>query len=179
MSQVVNFLPWRQQRRQRVVRGWAAIFAGTALLLILADIAWRSALAGDFKSLVLWQQSEQGLLAALAAEEQPLQIKRQRWQQAQACAQRQQQTLEWRQILSTLAENLPQKAWLTQLRWQQEQLELVGLASELTALSELERALQQMPGFQLQPAGAMMRDAQGRWQFHYQLNKEPPDAPER
>ncbi|MGY5955077.1 PilN domain-containing protein [Kosakonia sp. BK9b] len=177
MSQMVNFLPWRQRRRQRRVRGWAALFTATVLLLFVVGAGWRSTLSVDLQALTLWQQSDHALLAALVAAEQPLQTKWQRWLAAQARLQRQQQTRAWRPILTALAENLPQQAWLTQLRWQQNTLELIGLTSAVAALSELEHALQQVQGFQLLPAGATMRDAQGRWQFHYQLNKEPQHAP--
>ncbi|PDO89280.1 PilN domain-containing protein [Kosakonia pseudosacchari] len=176
MQPIVNFLPWRHQKRLRCIRLWGAVFIATALVIVLGGALWRACAAIDLRQATLWQQSNVALLAGLHAAEQPLQLRRQRWQQAQAQLSRLQRTQAWRQTLLGLAENLPPNAWLTALRWQQNQLEIAGLASSFNALSELEQRLQKTPGFQLQPAGTVERDAQGRWQFHYQLNREGNDA---
>ncbi|ANR79141.1 fimbrial assembly protein [Kosakonia sacchari] len=176
MQPAVNFLPWRRQQRLRCIRLWGAVFIATALVIVLGGTLWRALAAVDLRQATLWQRSDAALLAGLNAAEQPLQLRRQRWQQEQAQRLRLQRTQAWRQTLLTLAENLPPNAWLTALRWQQNQLEIAGLASSFNALSELEQRLQKTPGFQLQPAGTVERDAQGRWQFHYQLNRERDDA---
>lgn len=176
MQPVVNFLPWRRQKRLRCIRLWTAILIATALMIVLVGAVWRVSAAVDLRLTTLWQQSDAALLAGLHAAEQPLQLRRQRWQQAQAQLLRRQRTQAWRQTLLTLAENLPPNAWLTALRWQQNQLEISGLAGSFHALSELEQRLRKTAGFQLQPAGTVERDAQGRWQFHYQLNRERDDV---
>ncbi|SCC40147.1 pilus assembly protein HofN [Kosakonia oryzendophytica] len=177
MSQLVNFLPWRRRRRQRIARLWAVTFTSTVFLLVAGSIVWRVSVAADLRQASIWRQSDENVLAALVAGEKPLLLRQQRWQQAQARAQRRQQTRDWQPMLSALAENLPQEAWLTQLRWQQGRLELSGLARVFAALNDLETMLRAIPGFHLQPSGTMVRDAQGRWQFHYQLSKEPLRAP--
>ncbi|WOZ77803.1 PilN domain-containing protein [Kosakonia sacchari] len=176
MQPVVNFLPWRHQKRLRCIRLWGAVFIATALVIVLGGTLWRALAAVDLRQARLWQQSDAALLAGLHAAEQPLQLRHQRWQQEQAQRLRRQRTQAWRQTLLTLAENLPPNAWLTALRWQQNQLEIAGLTGSFHALSELEQGLQKTTGFQLQPAGTVERDAQGRWQFHYQLNRERDDA---
>ncbi|MDZ7323807.1 PilN domain-containing protein [Kosakonia sacchari] len=176
MQPAVNFLPWRRQQRLRCIRLWGAVVIATALLIVLGGTLWRALAAVDLRQATLWQQSDAALLAGLHAAEQPLQRRRQRWQQEQAQRLRLQRTQAWRQTLLTLAENLPPNAWFTALRWQQNQLEITGLAGSFNALSELEQGLQKTTGFQLQPAGTVERDAQGRWQFHYQLNRERDDA---
>lgn len=176
MQPAVNFLPWRRQQRLRCIRLWGAVFIATALVIVLGGTLWRALAAVDLRQATLWQRSDAALLAGLNAAEQPLQLRRQRWQQEQAQRLRLQRTQAWRQTLLTLAENLPPNAWFTTLRWQQNQLEIAGLAGSFHALSELEQGLQKTTGFQLQPAGTVERDAQGRWQFHYQLNRERDDA---
>ncbi|NUL39051.1 PilN domain-containing protein [Kosakonia sacchari] len=176
MQPAVNFLPWRRQQRLRCIRLWGAVFIATALVIVLGGTLWRALAAVDLHQATLWQRSDAALLAGLNAAEQPLQLRRQRWQQEQAQRLRLQRTQAWRQTLLTLAENLPPNAWFTTLRWQQNQLEIAGLAGSFHALSELEQGLQKTTGFQLQPAGTVERDAQGRWQFHYQLNRERDDA---
>ncbi|MDN2487115.1 PilN domain-containing protein [Kosakonia sacchari] len=176
MQPAVNFLPWRRQQRLRCIRLWGAVFIATALVIVLGGTLWRALAAVDLRQATLWQRSDAALLAGLNAAEQPLQLRRQRWQQDQAQRLRLQRTQAWRQTLLTLAENLPPNAWFTTLRWQQNQLEIAGMAGSFHALSELEQGLQKTTGFQLQPAGTVERDAQGRWQFHYQLNRERDDA---
>lgn len=175
MLAVVNFLPWRHRKRLRCIRLWGAIFIATVLVIVLVGTLWRVFTAVDLRHATLLQQSDAALLARLHAAEQPMQLRHQRWQQAQAQLLRRQRTQAWRETLLTLAENLPHQVWLTALRWQQNQLDVSGLASSFHALSELEQRLQKTAGFQLQPAGTVERDAQGRWQFHYQLNRERND----
>ncbi|WP_342323262.1 PilN domain-containing protein [Kosakonia sp. BYX6] len=172
MQPLVNFIPWRRQKQRRCLRFWAAMFIATALAITLCAALWRARLAEDVQSAVFWRQSDDAVLNGLIAGEKPLRSRLEQWQQAQARLLRRESTQAWRQTLLTLAAALPQKAWLTQLRWRQNQLELSGLARSVNALSELEQRLQKTVGFRLQPMGAMARDAEGRWQFNYQLNRE-------
>jgi len=175
MPQVVNFLPWRRFRRQRSARRWIAAFIMSALIIAAIGTAWRGLAALDFHRAALWRQSDGAIAAALAAAREPWQLRHQQWQQAQARLARQQNTRAWRQTLLALAERLPPQAWLTELRWQQNRLTLNGLASTFSALGELELRLRGMTGFHLQPPGVVARDQQGRWRFHYQLNREDGD----
>ncbi|WLI77952.1 PilN domain-containing protein [Kosakonia sp. H02] len=176
MRQPVNFIPWRQQKRRRCLRFWAATFTVTALVITLCGLLWRAQAANDFNRARIWQQSDNAVLAGLVAGEKPQRLRLAQWKLAQARLLRRQATQAWRQTLLALAAELGQKAWLTQLRWRQNQLELSGLARSLNALSELEQRLQKIAGFHLQPMGATMRDAQGRWQFSWQLNREQGDV---
>ncbi|SCC61215.1 PilN domain-containing protein [Kosakonia oryziphila] len=175
----VNFLPWRQYRRRRSVRLWASVFIANLLLTGGAGVLWRASVAIELYGRVLWQQADATLLASLVAAKEPLLARQEAWRKEQVRRQRRQDTLAWRLRLLSLAANLPQNTWLTQLRWQQHQLSLSGLASSVRALAVLEQQLRGIAGFQLQQTGAMERDVQGRWQFHYQLKKEIDDAPER
>ena len=175
----VNFLPWRQYRRRRSVRLWTSVFIASLLLTGGAGLLWRASVAANLHVRVLWQQADAALLASLKAGEKTLLARQDAWRKAQVRRQRRQDTQDWQPRLLSLAANLPQNAWLTQLRWQQNQLTLSGLASSVRTLGVLEQQLRNIAGFQLQQTGAMERDAQGRWQFHYQLNKENRDVPER
>lgn len=175
----VNFLPWRRRRRQRCVRIWAVSFVASAVVMGFSGFLWRASVAADLHRVTIWQHADTALLNALAVGEKSLQVRRQTWLKEQERRRRRQDTLAWQQTLLSLAINLPQNAWLTQLRWQQNQLTLSGLANTAGALSALEQQLRSLAGFQLQQTGAMERDAQGRWQFHYQLNKERTDASQR
>lgn len=177
MQPVVNFLPWRRQQRLRCIRFWAATFIVTAFVIALGGTLWRTSLSVDRQAATLWLQSEAALLSELVAAEQPMQLRYQHWQQRQATLLRRQRTFAWQQTLLMLAQNLPAKAWLTALRWQENRLELSGLASAFSALGDFEQRLKELEGFHLQPAGAMQRDAQGRWEFHFQLNREREDDP--
>lgn len=176
MLPVVNFLPWRRLRQRRSARRWACAFLLTALVIAASGIAWQGQAALRFHRAALWQHSDGEIAAALDGAKKPLQLRQQQWRQAQARASRQQNTRLWRDTLLALAERLPPQAWLTELRWQQERLTLSGLAGSFSALREMELRLQGVVGFALQPAGAMARDTQGRWRFHYQLNREHNDG---
>ncbi len=168
----VNFLPWRRYRRRRCVRLWAGIFIVSVLLMVISGSFWHALLAADLRRSTLWQQADAALLASLTAGEETLKARQEVWRKEQARRQRRQDTQDWQQRLLSLATDLPQNAWLTQLRWQQNQLTLSGVASSAGTLSALEQQLRRLAGFQLQQTSAMEKDTQGRWQFHYQLNKE-------
>ncbi|XTZ38732.1 PilN domain-containing protein [Salmonella enterica] len=176
MPHVVNFLPWRSHRRRRCAYKLLATVITTCLALGLIIFLWRAWLANNLLSIQLRQQTDEALLTELRTREQSLQKRFQHWLLLQEQALRRQNTQAWRQTLLELAAILPQQAWLTQLRWQQNQLELSGLARSFGALNEFEQRLHKMDGFHLQQTGATVRDAQGYWQFHYQLSKENADA---
>lgn len=115
--------------------------------------------------------AENGRTTALAANIPQLQ-QRQRQQQARLQRQAQRElTQAWQSILTDLANLLPEQAWLTSLNYQQETLELEGLARTFDALLTLETSLRHYVSFPLNRTGATRQDAQGRWQFHYQLTR--------
>ncbi len=68
-----------------------------------------------------------------------------------------------------------QHAWLTTISWQQGTLEIKGLTTSITALNALETSLRQDASFHLNQRGATQQDAQGRWQFEYQLTRKVSD----
>lgn len=72
-------------------------------------------------------------------------------------------------ILTGLANLLPEQAWLTSLHYQQGTLELEGMANTFDDLRMLETSLRHYARFPLSRTGTTRQDAQGRWQFHYQL----------
>ncbi|EGC3161464.1 TPA: DNA utilization protein HofM [Escherichia coli] len=74
-----------------------------------------------------------------------------------------------------LAALLPEHAWLTTISWQQGTLEIKGLTTSITALNALETSLRQDASFHLNQRGATQQDAQGRWQFEYQLTRKVSD----
>lgn len=171
MAHSVNLLPWRRQHLRSasaaVVRGMGRVPA--------ADSKPR-----DDRPVGFWQEgrinellltTENGRTTALAANIPQLQ-QRQRQQQARLQRQAQRElTQAWQSILTDLANLLPEQAWLTSLNYQQETLELEGLARTFDALLTLETSLRHYVSFPLNRTGATRQDAQGRWQFHYQLTR--------
>ncbi len=176
MRPAVNFMPWRQLQRRRCLRFWASIAVASVVSLSLSGALWHTQRVQAGRSGSLWLAADRLLLAALHAQEEPLRLRRQQWQLAQEKAHRRQITAAWRQTLLTLADALPENAWLTQLRWRQNQLEIHGLARAVNALGEFEPRLQKLAGFHLQPMGSASRDGQGLWQFTYQLSREQVDV---
>ena len=176
MRPLVNFMPWRRQKRRRCIRFWLFVSLSTTLAITLGGLLWRASAADELRSARLWQQSNSAVLEGLIASEQPVRLRLEQWQQAQARIQRREWTQAWQQTLLNLAQDLPLNAWLTQLSWRQNRLELSGVARSTGALSELEQRLQKSERFHLQPMGATTRDAEGHWQFHYQLTREQNDV---
>lgn len=176
MRPAVNFMPWRQLQRRRCLRFWASIAVASVVSLSLSGALWHTQRVQAGRSGSLWLAADRLLLAALHAQEEPLRLRRQQWQLAQEKARLRQITAAWRQTLLTLAAALPENAWLTQLRWRQNQLEIHGLARAVNALGEFEPRLQKLAGFHLQPMGSASRDGQGLWQFTYQLSREQVDG---
>lgn len=176
MEQMINLLPWRQQRQQACRRFWGQLLVSGVGICVLVILAFRVMAGQDQRVDTLWQQSNTQMLSALAAKQPQFQALHQRWLHQQAKAQRLQNTREWQQRLRELAQKIPESAWLTEMQFQQGQLSISGLTSTFQSLSELERVLETTDGFRLSQTGATERDAQGRWQFRYQLKKEDEHA---
>lgn len=175
-TRLINLMPWRERRQQarRRFRAGFFVFMGIGLLLLI--MAVHMFLRLERQAARLWLQSEIGVTEGLSAREPHFRLLHKQWAQRQARMQRQQLTRDWQSRLATLAQRMPDSAWLTSLHFRQGQLELAGLTYSFSALAELEQTLKILPGFRLRQTGATERDAQGRWQFRYQLDKDAGDA---
>jgi pilus assembly protein HofN len=175
-ARLINLMPWREwhqrARRRFWIRFW--VFAGVSSLLLM--MALHMGILLERQAAHLWLQSETVVSEGMAAREPQLQSLHKQWVQHESRLQRQQLTRNWQSRLVTLAQQIPDSAWLTSLQFRQGQLELVGLTYSLSVLNELEQILQALPGFHLRQSGSTERDAEGRWQFHYQLDKDTGDA---
>lgn len=119
-------------------------------------------------------QAEQQLTRSLQITK-PRLLERQQLREQRLQRQRQRQfTRDWQSALEALAALLPEHAWLTTISWQQGTLEIKGLTTSITALNALETSPARML-FSSQSAGATQQDAQGRWQFEYQLTRKVSD----
>jgi len=172
----VNLMPWREQHQHRCRRFWLffLVLAGAGVALVTMGLQANARLERQLSS--LWLQSDTQVLAGMTARESHFNVLRERWVQQQAIARRRQMTRVWQTRLRALAERMPDSAWLTTLHFRQGRLELTGLTRSFAALRELEQALRTVHGFHLQPTGSTERNAQGLWQFHYQLDGEGGNA---
>lgn len=161
---IMNFLPWRQQRRARCLRFWGAMCVGTVLLIFMAIFCLRM---NPLMRLHALQTDLTGMQAV-----QHVLLSRQRLaSQAQLPAQVIQRRA-WQPVLEALSRTIPAQVWLTELRYQPPALMLSGYAITLPALSALRDALGQIAGFTPGTAGELRRDSQGRWMFTLQLKSE-------
>ena len=176
MEQMINLLPWRDQRRQACRRFWGQLLVSVAGMMALIIVLFHTKTAQDKRIATLWLQSDTQMLSALKAKQPHFQALRQSWLNQKARMHRHSHTRRWQQRLAELADKMPDNAWFTEMHFQQGQLSVSGLARTFQSLSELEQALETTDGFLLRQAGSTERDAQGRWQFHYQLNKEDEHA---
>lgn len=178
MAQAVNFLPWRARRQRQCLRLWLTIFSFTLLLIVLLAAMLRMQTTQKNRRLKLIQQAGTTLQAGLVQRQARLLARQAEHQARQQRYQRLQATREWQRILTRLADTLPEQAWLSELRFQQGALTLVGYAVSFTALSQLETALHALPGLRMGKPGSASRDAQGRWQFDYALVLDMSHAPQ-
>lgn len=176
MAHQVNLLPWRLDRQQVYKRIWIRSISLSVLVITLSTVVLHANTTLDRGITTLWQQSNAGILSALAIKQPHFQALHQQWLRQQAKAQRQRTTREWQQRLSELARTMPENAWLTEMHFRQGQFSVSGLARTFPALGEMEQTLRATRGFHLAQTGATQRDTEGRWQFHYQLNREGEDA---
>ncbi len=172
MNPPINFLPWRQQRRAAFLRFWLLMFVAPLLLAVGITLMQHLAYNAGARVDAVLLQAEQQLARSLQVTK-PHLLERQQLREQHLRRQRQRQiTRDWQPALEALATRLPEKAWLTTLSWQQGTLEIKGLTSNITALNALENSLREDASFQLNQRGATQQDAQGRWQFEYQLTRK-------
>ena len=161
---LMNFLPWRQQRRARCLRFWGAMCVGTVLLMFAVIFCLRINPVMRLHALQTEQTGMQTVQHALASRQKLA-------SQAQKPAQTRQQRA-WQPVLESLSRATPSQVWLTELRYQPPALMLSGYAITLPALSALRDALGQIVGFTPGTAGELRQDSQGRWMFTLHLKSE-------
>lgn len=161
---LMNFLPWRQQRRARCLRFWGAMCVGTVLLMFAVIFCLRI-------SPVMRLHALQTELTGMQTVQHALASRQKLASQAQKPAQTRQQRA-WQPVLESLSRATPSQVWLTELRYQPPALMLTGYAITLPALSALRDALGQIAGFTPGTAGELRQDSQGRWMFTLHLKSE-------
>lgn len=169
MTATINLLPWRQSRRYACLQWWGTLLSGSLLAIVGIALGYYALSRVDNRVELLLADAEKMRAETLMALKPRLQQRQQQWQQAQQREKRREQMRSWHSVLQGVAELLPEQAWLTGMTWQQDTLELTGLALNVAALHRLEMQLRKHPGFQLGSPGETRQDAQGRWQFHYRL----------
>lgn len=161
---IMNFLPWRQQRRARCLRFWGAMGVGTMLLMLVIMFGLRM-------NPLMRLHALQTDLTGMQTVQHALLSRQKLASQAQMPAQTLQRRA-WQPVLESLSRAMPAQAWLTELRYQPPALMLSGYALTLPALSALRDALGQIAGFTPGTAGELRRDSQGRWVFTLYLKSE-------
>ncbi|MEQ0878090.1 MULTISPECIES: PilN domain-containing protein [Enterobacter] len=161
---IMNFLPWRQQRRSRCLRFWGAMCVGTVLLLFVTIFCLRINHLVKLRALQTDLTGMQTVQHALVAR-----------QRLTAQAQMPVQTVQqraWQPVLESLSRAVPAQVWLTELRYQPPALMLSGYAITLPALSALRDALGLIADFTPGTTGELRQDSQGRWMFTLHLKSE-------
>ena len=161
---LMNFLPWRQQRRARCLRFWGAMCVGTVLLMFAIIFCLRINPVMRLHALQTELTGTQTVQHALASR-----------QKLASQAQKPAQTLQrraWQPVLESLSRATPSQVWLTELRYQPPALMLSGYAITLPALSALRDALGLIADFTPGTTGELRQDSQGRWMFTLHLKSE-------
>ena len=161
---IMNFLPWRQQRRSRCLRFWGAMCIGTVLLMFVVIVCLRMNQFVKLRALQTDLTGMQSVQHALVARQKLA-------AQAQLPAQTRQRRA-WQPVLESLSRAMPPQVWLTELRYQPPALMMIGYASTLPALSALRNGVGQLAGFTPGPEGELRQDSQGRWMFTLYLKSE-------
>lgn len=179
MARPINLLHWREKRRRECVRFWGLLCVGGGLITLLLIISSRAGHGYQQEWRALRQQNDRALMQALILREGQLKARLQQRDAVQARFRQQTLTRRWNSTLLTLAEQLPEQAWLTTVQWQGDAFSFSGLTLRFPALSRVESAVHRLPGFRTVSPGPIQRDAQGRWQFSYQLQTEVRDVESR
>ena len=161
---ILNFLPWRQQRRARCLHFWGGMCVGTVLLMFAIIFCLRINPLMRLHALQTELTGTQTVQHALASR-----------QKLASQAQKPAQTLQrraWQPVLESLSRATPSQVWLTELRYQPPALTLSGYAITLSALSALRDALGQIADFTPGTTGELRQDSQGRWMFTLHLKSE-------
>ncbi|WP_437887706.1 PilN domain-containing protein [Phytobacter sp. V91] len=170
-GRTVNLMPWREQRQKNCRRFWILFLTLASLTMILATAGWRVRALLDRHLSSTRLQSDTQVFTRISSREPQFRALREQWVQQQSLARQREITAVWQVRLNSLANGMPDRAWLTTLHFRQGGLELTGLTRSFSALSALEQVLSSTQGFRLHQSGATERDEQGYWQFRYQLDE--------
>jgi len=173
---MVNLLPWREQRRRRFWRLWCLLLIGSVSVLWLLAFSVHRLLDADRTVLRVMQDANALVLRQFAEQQKRLDLRQKQADALQIRRQQRAQTGHWQHILTEVAGRLPERIWLTQLDFHQDILRLTGYSLDVSDLRQLDAALREIPGLRHGKAGKTHRDTQGRWQFHYQIDREPGHA---
>lgn len=171
MIATINLLPWRQSQRRACLRFWGVLFSGALVLIFGCALSYYAVVIEDNRPKTVKIAAEKMRGEALVAQKSHLLQRQQQWQQRQQRKTQRDQTRSWQPVLEGLANSLPEQVWLTTLTWQNEVLELRGMAQNFSALNALETQLRKQPFFRLGSPGETQQDALGRWEFHYRLTR--------
>lgn len=169
MPRPINLLPWRQARRQELLRFWGLMFGALALLAAVLYARQHAVRTQALAQAAVYARGDTALRQALAGQEARLKARLADRARLDERRMRLRQTAGWEQALTTLADRLPPRAWLTAVGWQEGTLTLGGLTERFTTLAELDAVLRALPDWQDVASGATRRDERGRWQFSYRL----------
>lgn len=176
---MVNLLPWREQRRRQFWRFWCLLLIGSVFVLWLLAFSIHKLLDADRMTLHVMQDANALLLRQFAEQQQRLDLRQKQVDAIQLRQQQRAQIDRWQHILTEVAGRLPERIWLTQLDFRQGILRLTGYSLAVGDLRQLDAALGDIPGLRHGKAGKTQRDTLGRWQFHYQIDREQDHAAAR
>ena len=176
MATRVNLLPWREQRRRRFWRFWCLLLTGSVVVPGLLVLSLHGLLDTDRMALRVMQDANTLLLRQFAEQQQRLDLRQKKAEAIQVRRHKRAQTDRWQHILAEIAGRLPERIWLTQLDFRHGVLRLTGYSLAVSDLRQLDAALGEISGLRNGKVGKTHRDTQGRWQFHYQIDRESDHA---
>ena len=172
MTASLNFLPWRRIQFYRGLRIWGLRVCSSWLvcgcLTFYAVLNWQV----EQRMSELHVSAERQIRQQMSRWEQRLNVDAQQRAQAQKRRAARQATQAWSSRFESLAEHLPQQAWLNELTYQRGALSISGVLTPFSALTRVDRQLQSISGFLPGKAGKIQRNSEGYWQFQYQLPEE-------
>ncbi|STI72028.1 pilus assembly protein [Escherichia coli] len=175
MNPPINFLPWRQQRRTAFLRFWLLMFVAPLLLAVGITLILRLTSSAEARVDAVLLQGEQQLARSLQITK-PRLLERQQIREQRLQRQRQRQfTRDWQSAAGSTG------GAFTRARLADNDKLAAGNAGDQGAYNKHYRVKRTRnvtpPGciFSSQSAGATQQDAQGRWQFEYQLTRKVSD----
>lgn len=169
---MVNLLPWRQLRRRQLWRFWVLLSTGSLLMMGVLTFSLHRWLMAEQAVQRVMQKANRVQLQRFAEYQRQLLVREREDHVLQARQHQRTQTQLWQHTLLGIAGRLPARTWLTRLEFRQGNLMLNGTSLAFRELAQLDAVLRDIPGLQHGKAGKTQRDAQGRWQFHYQFSRE-------
>lgn len=176
MSQLVNFLPWRETRRRQRLQMTGLLIVGLLLILFAALLASRFNSKAEHALDTAKINADSRLESAFQQRERDMRQSLQQQEQRRLRLQRRDKTAAWQTRLQGIAALIPAQAWLTHLEYRQDTLLLSGLTLNLKEVAALEKALRKISGFRPPRTGETQRDSEGRWLFHFSMTGESANA---